>query len=76
MNSSASDNKDWAGAPQNASPDGEFVRDTNYITDRIVATVPAGSAPVAQDDQTFHWPVEAGRYRLVAARACPGHTAQ
>ena len=44
---------DWAGAPQNASPDGEFVRDTNYITDRIVDlaeryedTLPALSALV------------------------------
>ncbi|MGC2864939.1 glutathione S-transferase family protein [Corynebacterium glutamicum] len=62
---------DWAGAPQNASADGEFIRDTNYIDDRIVADVPAGSEPIAQEDGTFHWPVEAGRYRLVAARACP-----
>ncbi|AGG66615.1 glutathione S-transferase family protein [Corynebacterium callunae] len=65
------ESSDWTGAPQNASPDGEFVRDTNYITDRIVADVPEGSAPVAQSDGIFHWPVEAGRYRLVAARACP-----
>ena len=36
-----------------------FERDTRYITDRITAD---GSSP---------WPVEAGRYRLVAARACP-----
>lgn len=63
--------QNWAGAPQNASADGEFVRDTNYITDRIVADVPAGSEPIAQSDGTFHWPVEADRYRLVAARACP-----
>ena len=38
---------------------GEFRRDTNYITDRITA------------DGTGGWPVEAGRYRLVVARACP-----
>ncbi len=37
----------------------EYSRDTNYITDRITAD---GSSP---------WPVEAGRYRLVIARACP-----
>lgn len=67
----ANTSSDWAGAPQNASADGEFVRDTNYIDDRIVADVPAGSEPIAQEDGTFHWPVEAGRYRLVAARACP-----
>jgi putative glutathione S-transferase len=36
-----------------------FERDTRYITDRITA------------DGTSPWPVEAGRYRLVAARACP-----
>lgn len=39
----------------------EYVRDTRYITDRIVAH------PSAPDE----WPVETGRYRLVAARACP-----
>ncbi|MEJ5928201.1 glutathione S-transferase family protein [Corynebacterium sp. H128] len=60
--------EDWAGDPQNASPDGEFIRDTNYIEDRIVA----GSSEVTrQPDGTYHWPVAAGRYRLMAARACP-----
>jgi glutathionyl-hydroquinone reductase len=38
---------------------GEFRRDTNYIPDRITA------------DGSSGWPVEAGRYRLVVARACP-----
>jgi len=38
---------------------GEFKRDTNYITTRITA------------DGRDGYPVEAGRYRLVAARACP-----
>ena len=37
----------------------EFTRDTNYIEDRIL------------DDPQAQWPVEAGRYRLIAARACP-----
>jgi putative glutathione S-transferase len=41
------------------SPDGEFRRDTNYITTRITA------------DGRDGYPVEPGRYRLVAARACP-----
>jgi putative glutathione S-transferase len=36
-----------------------FNRDTNYIEDRITRDARDG------------WPVEAGRYRLVAARACP-----
>src|SRR4051794_9944544 len=37
----------------------EFTRDMNYIPDRITA------------DGRDGWPVEAGRYRLIAARACP-----
>ncbi|WP_370882440.1 glutathione S-transferase family protein [Kineosporia succinea] len=37
----------------------EFTRDTNYITTRITR------------DGADGYPVEAGRYRLVAARACP-----
>ncbi|MEE6288273.1 glutathione S-transferase C-terminal domain-containing protein [Georgenia sp. MJ173] len=37
----------------------EFTRDTNYITTRITA------------DGRDGYPVEPGRYRLVAARACP-----
>ena len=44
-----------------SSAGAEFVRDTRYINDRIVAD------PQAPDE----WPVQAGRYRLVAARACP-----
>ncbi|GAA1866645.1 glutathione S-transferase family protein [Brevibacterium marinum] len=36
-----------------------FDRDTNYIDDRIL------------DDSDSRWPVEPGRYRLIAARACP-----
>ena len=39
----------------------EFTRDSNYITDRIVAE------PTLEGEH----PVEAGRYRLVVARACP-----
>ena len=37
----------------------DFERDTNYITTRITT------------DGADGWPVEAGRYRLVVARACP-----
>lgn len=37
----------------------EFTRDTAYIPDRITV------------DGRDGWPVEPGRYRLVAARACP-----
>jgi len=39
--------------------DGAFVRDASYITTRITADGASG------------YPVEAGRYRLIAARACP-----
>ncbi|MCY0904979.1 glutathione S-transferase family protein [Arthrobacter sp. H14-L1] len=41
----------------------EYTRDTHYIEDRIVRD---GDAPDAG-----RWPVESGRYRLIAARACP-----
>ena len=39
--------------------EGEFRRDSNYVTTRITA------------DGRDGYPVEPGRYRLVAARACP-----
>ncbi|GAB3705613.1 glutathione S-transferase family protein [Mariniluteicoccus flavus] len=46
---------------------GDFTRDMNYVADRVVADASPG-----QDAEGRHlWPVEAGRYRLVAARACP-----
>ena len=41
-----------------------FDRDMTYIPDRIVAEPRPGSDPQ-------EWPVEPGRYRLVAAAACP-----
>ncbi|TLP99687.1 glutathione S-transferase family protein [Nesterenkonia salmonea] len=63
---------------------GEFTRDTNYIEDRVVADVDAVRSAPAEKSSTIGdpriagltedaeaWPVEAGRYRLVAARACP-----
>ena len=42
------------------SATGEFVRDTKYLNGRITA-----------DGRDGSFPVEAGRYRLVVARACP-----
>jgi glutathionyl-hydroquinone reductase len=42
--------------------EGSFERDTDYISDRITR------------DERDGWPVEPGRYRLVAARACPWAT--
>ncbi len=41
------------------APFGEFSRDARYLATRITA------------DGRDGWPVEAGRYRLVVARACP-----
>src|SRR6478672_7892841 len=38
-----------------------FERDTRYINDRITTS----------GDGEGEWPVQPGRYRLVAARACP-----
>uniref|UniRef100_UPI000A73D8E6 glutathione S-transferase C-terminal domain-containing protein n=1 Tax=Aeromicrobium sp. REDSEA-S32_B7 TaxID=1811526 RepID=UPI000A73D8E6 len=57
----------------------EFDRDMNYIPDRITRQ---GGAPVDDRagtgkppvDDAPTWPVEAGRYRLVAALACPWAT--
>src|SRR5688572_17330573 len=40
----------------------DFDRDTDYIEDRITAD---------GDPDSGAWKVEAGRYRLIAARACP-----
>ncbi len=45
-----------------------FQRDMEYIPDRITRSPSQGSGQGGQ------WPVEAGRYRLVAARACPWAT--
>ena len=42
-----------------------FDRDMNYIPDRIV------KSDTEVDEDTPRWPVEADRYRLVVARACP-----
>ena len=63
---------------------GEFTRDTNYIEDRVVADLQAVKSAKTEESSSIGdpriqgltdgaeaWPVEAGRYRLVAARACP-----
>jgi putative glutathione S-transferase len=52
---------------------GDFDRDTDYITDRITTDGAVGEdgLGVRDADGTRRWPVEPGRYRLVAARACP-----
>jgi glutathionyl-hydroquinone reductase len=43
-----------------------FERDTDYIADRIIRD--------ARPGRPDEWPVEPGRYRLLAARACPWAT--
>lgn len=55
------------------SGSGDFDRDTDYVTDRITTDGAIGDdgLGVPAGDGARHWPVEAGRYRLVAARACP-----
>src|SRR6478609_7716242 len=50
------------------SDSGEFKRDANYIPDRI--TLDARKPEHGPVDGEL-WPVEPGRYRLVAAWACP-----
>jgi putative glutathione S-transferase len=51
---------------------GSFDRDVRYIPDRITARPGASADPHAPvPDGTETWPAEPGRYRLVAARACP-----
>lgn len=57
--------------PENLPATGAFVRDTTYINDRVVASLEPGSAPQGDVIGEMTWPVEAGRYRLAAARACP-----
>jgi glutathionyl-hydroquinone reductase len=44
-----------------------FERDTDYIPRRVVAGAPEPDP----GDPRADWPVEAGRYRLAVARACP-----
>ena len=53
------ENETWSTPGTYVNPGSDFVRDTNYIETRITR------------DGRDGYPVEAGRYRLVAARACP-----
>lgn len=46
----------------------EFQRDTTYVSDRITREA---RTPEHGPTDGRMWPVEAGRYRLVAAKACP-----
>ena len=48
-----------------------FTRDVNYITDRITT---GARVPEHGPTDGELWPVEPGRYRLIAAKACPWAT--
>jgi putative glutathione S-transferase len=48
---------------------GDFRRQGNRFTDRIMAT--SASGPGEGPDADGRWPVEPGRYRLVVSLACP-----
>jgi putative glutathione S-transferase len=50
---------------------GGFERDTDYIPDRITVEEGRSRDPYVGRLEVPTWPVEPGRYRLVAARACP-----
>jgi glutathionyl-hydroquinone reductase len=50
---------------------GEFTRDATYISDRITRDARRPERGPVDGDL---WPVEPGRYRLVAAKACPWAT--
>ncbi len=54
--------------PAYVSQDGGFDRDMNYIPDRVTRGARLPEHGPAEGEQ---WPVEPGRYRLVAAPACP-----
>src|SRR6478735_8098421 len=47
---------------------GGFDRDMNYVPDRVTL---GGRRPEHGPVEGELWPVEPGRYRLVAAQACP-----
>jgi putative glutathione S-transferase len=59
-------------APSYVADGQEFDRDTDYIPDRITAE--PGRSRDGYGGHEVHaptWPVQPGRYRLVAAKACP-----
>jgi glutathionyl-hydroquinone reductase len=57
--------------PTYVSSGQSFERDTTYIPDRVTREPGHSQDPHHGDLDVRTWPVEPGRYRLVAARACP-----
>src|SRR5436190_10940593 len=51
-----------------------FERDTDYIPDRITLEEGRSRDPFEKPLETPTWPATPGRYRLVAAKACPWAT--
>ena len=58
--------------PTYVSKDKAFDRDMNYIPDRVTAEPGRSRDPYGGTELDVKtWPVEPGRYRLIAAAACP-----
>ncbi len=58
--------------PTYVTKGGSFDRDMNYIPDRVTAERGRSGDPYGGHElDVTTWPVEPGRYRLVAAKACP-----
>jgi glutathionyl-hydroquinone reductase len=53
---------------------GAFERDTDYLPDRITREEGRSQDPFEKPLDVRTWPAEPGRYRLVAAKACPWAT--
>ncbi|HET7430300.1 MAG TPA: glutathione S-transferase C-terminal domain-containing protein [Nocardioides sp.] len=53
---------------------GSFERDTDYLPDRITIEEGRSQDPFEKPLELPTWPAEPGRYRLVAAKACPWAT--
>jgi len=57
------------------TPGASFERDMDYIPDRVTALPHCSGDPHEEQPlQVPTWPAEPGRYRLVAAKACPWAT--
>ncbi|MGI8522738.1 MAG: glutathione S-transferase family protein [Nocardioides sp.] len=54
-----------------SAADGGFERDMDYIPDRITAEPGRSRDPRETELAVPTWPAEPGRYRLIAAKACP-----
>ena len=53
---------------------GSFERDTDYLPDRVTREPARSQDPFEKPLEVPTWPADPGRYRLVAAKACPWAT--